>query len=108
MVLRALISSHFFSQALLPTMVMSVDSAQSSVALAPTIHPVPNNLGPTLLLVVGFLMAPLLIGVPLLLLGLSMLRSADGTPALPSLARSMGRWAPGPHQPSDCRRIGCN
>lgn len=106
--LRALICTQFFSQALLPTIVMSVDSAQSTVARAPAIHPVPNNLGPTLLLVVGVLLAPLLIGVPLLLLGLSMLRSADGTPALPSLARSMGRWAPGPHQPKNCPRIGCS
>lgn len=87
---------------------LSVDSAPPSVARAPALQSVPNNLGPTLLLVVGFLMAPLLIGVPLLLLGLAMLRSADGTPALPALTRSMGRWAPGPHQPSHCRRIGCN
>lgn len=60
----------------------------------------PNNFGPTLLLVVGFLMVPLLIGVPLLVLGLALLRSADGTPALPSLSRCVARW----RQASDGRR----
>jgi len=69
---------------------MSVDSAPSSV-----VH------GPALLLVVGFLMVPLLIGVPLLVLGLAPLRSADGAPALPFLSRSLARW----RQASDCRRI---
>lgn len=80
---------------------LSLDSAPSSVAHAPALRPVPNNLGPTLLLAVGFLMAPLLIGVPLLVLGLALLRSADGTPALPVLARSVARW----RQASDGRRI---
>ncbi|AFY28258.1 hypothetical protein [Cyanobium gracile] len=61
----------------------------------------PNNFGPTLLLVLGLLTAPLLIGVPLLLLGLALLRSADGGPALPSLSRFVARW----RQASDCRRI---
>ena len=79
---------------------LSVDSAPSPVAHAPALRPVPNNLGPTLLLAVGFLMAPLLIGVPLLVLGLALLRSADGTPSLPFLARAVARW----RQVSDCRR----
>lgn len=52
----------------------------------------PNNFGPTLLLALGLLTTPLLIGVPLLVLGLALLRSADGTPALPSLSRSVARW----------------
>ncbi len=79
---------------------MSVDLSPSSVAHGPAVRPVPNNLGPTLLLAVGFLMVPLLIGVPLLVLGLALLRSADGGPALPSLSRSVARW----RQASDCRR----
>ncbi len=61
----------------------------------------PNNFGPTLLLALGLLTAPLLIGVPLLVLGLALLRSADGTPALPSFSRSLARW----RQASDWRRI---
>lgn len=61
----------------------------------------PNNFGPTLLLALGLLTAPLLIGVPLLVLGLALLRSADGGPALPSLSRSLARW----RQASDSRRI---
>ncbi len=60
----------------------------------------PNNFGPTLLLALGLLTAPLLIGVPLLVLGLALLRSADGNPALPSLSRSLARW----RQVSDWRR----
>ncbi|KAF0652920.1 hypothetical protein L107_12230 [Cyanobium sp. Copco_Reservoir_LC18] len=39
--------------------------------------------------------------MPLLVLGLALLRSADGTPALPSLSRSLARW----RQASDWRRI---
>jgi len=49
--------------------------------------PIPNNLGPTLLLAVGVPLLPLLIGAPLVLLGLAQLRAADGTPALPWLSR---------------------
>jgi hypothetical protein len=62
---------------------------------------VPNNFGPTLLLALGLLTAPLLVGVPLLVLGLALLRSMDGTPALPSLSRSVARW----RQASERRRI---
>ncbi len=80
---------------------LSVDSAPSTVANPNALRAVPNNLGPTLLLVVGFLMVPLLIGVPLLVLGLALLRSADGTPALPALSRCVARW----RQASDGRRI---
>lgn len=38
----------------------------------------PNNLGPTLLIGLGFGLLPLLLGVPLVLFGLSRLRSLDG------------------------------
>jgi hypothetical protein len=65
---------------------------------------VPNNFGPTLLLALGMLTAPVLIGVPLLVLGLALLRSADGTPALPTLSRALARR----RQASACRRIGAS
>jgi hypothetical protein len=39
---------------------------------------VPNNLGPTLLILLGFSLIPLLLGLPILLYGLSQLRSSDG------------------------------
>ncbi|MFM7362876.1 MAG: hypothetical protein ACKO6F_08060 [Cyanobium sp.] len=51
----------------------------------------PNNLGPTLLLALGLLSAPLLVGVPLLLLGLAQIRTAAGRPALPALFLSQRR-----------------
>jgi hypothetical protein len=47
--------------------------------------PLPNNLGPTLLLILGVMVSPLLIGVPLILLGLSRVRTAEGRLALPQL-----------------------
>lgn len=47
--------------------------------------PLPNNLGPTLLLILGVMVSPLLIGVPLVLLGLSRVRTAEGRLALPKL-----------------------
>lgn len=53
--------------------------------------PVPNNLGATLLLALGLLTAPLIIGLPLMILGLAKVRSADGALALPHLAGSMRR-----------------
>lgn len=68
-------------------------SSQSMTAVLPggpamaSPQPLPNNLGPTLLLVIGIPLLPLLIGVPLLLLGLARLRDADGAPAVPWLGR---------------------
>lgn len=38
----------------------------------------PNNLAATLLIVLGFSMIPLLLGIPILLYGLSQLRTRDG------------------------------
>ena len=64
----------------------------------------PNNLGPTLLVLLGLLTAPLLVGVPLLLLGLAWIRTAEGRPALPGLAsgqqrlwKALGLPPAGPH-----------
>ena len=53
--------------------------------------PQPNNLGPTLLLVLGLLTLPLGVGVPLVLLGLAQIRTHEGRPALPLLARQQRR-----------------
>lgn len=55
--------------------------------LASRTSPLPNNLGPTLLLAIGLIISPLLIGVPLVLLGLARLRTAEGHKALPELSR---------------------
>ena len=55
------------------------------------VPPLPNNLGPTLLLALGLLTAPLLVGVPVLLLGLSLIRTVEGRPALPALASGQRR-----------------
>lgn len=41
--------------------------------------PTPNNLGATLLIVVGACMTPLLIGIPIVLYALAQLRAQDGT-----------------------------
>jgi hypothetical protein len=38
----------------------------------------PNNLAPTLLIVLGFSLIPLLLGIPILLYGVSQLRTRDG------------------------------
>lgn len=46
------------------------------------INELPNNLGPTLLIIGGCFLLPLLLGIPLLLLGLSQLRRADGSRAI--------------------------
>lgn len=48
--------------------------------------PLPNNLGPTLLVIVGLIVSPLLIGMPLVMLGLSRVRTAEGRLALPRLS----------------------
>ena len=45
---------------------------------APSTPELPNNFGATLLIVAGLLSAPALIGIPLLLYGLSQLRARDG------------------------------
>ncbi|MFZ0409594.1 MAG: hypothetical protein WAM11_16015 [Cyanobium sp.] len=47
--------------------------------------PPPNNLGPTLLLAVGLLSSPLVVGVPLVIVALAGVRTAAGEPALPRL-----------------------
>jgi hypothetical protein len=73
---------------------MTVDSSGASAACAQNVSAVPNNFGATLLIALGLLTSPLLIGVPLLILGLSMVRSAEG-PALPSLSSSMRRLQQG-------------
>lgn len=54
--------------------------------VAPTI---PNNLGPTLLVAAGILLLPLLVGLPLLLLGLARIRNARGEIALWPWLRSI-------------------
>lgn len=65
--------------------------------------PIPNNLGPTLLLVAGLLLLPLGVGLPLLLLSLARVRTWQDQPAFPRLHRGLGRllsalpkasWAP--------------
>lgn len=53
--------------------------------------PIPNNLGPTLLLVVGLLLLPLGVGLPLLLLSLAQVRTWKDQPAFPRLHRGLGR-----------------
>ncbi len=50
--------------------------------------PLPNNLGATLLLAVGLLSSPLVVGVPLVIVALAAVRTANGDPALPGL----GLW----------------
>lgn len=64
----------------------------SSLSLrAPDLAPIPNNLGPTLLLAAGVLLLPILVGLPLLLLGLAGVRDAAGQRALPRLASVLQR-----------------
>lgn len=55
--------------------------------------PPPNNLGPTLLLAVGLLSSPLVVGVPLVIVALAAVRTAAGEPALPQLTRWLQRRA---------------
>jgi hypothetical protein len=45
------------------------------------IDELPNNLGPSLLIIGGSFLVPLLLGRPLLLVGLGQLRRADGSRA---------------------------
>ena len=49
------------------------------------VRPLPNNLGPTLLIAIGVLTSPLVFGVPLVLVGLALVRTAQGRLAWPSL-----------------------
>ena len=51
----------------------------------------PNNLGPTLLLVIGLLSSPLMVGVPLVIVALGAVRTAAGEPALPRLTHWLQR-----------------
>jgi hypothetical protein len=53
-----------------------MDAASLPVPLKP--GAVPNNLRPTFLIIAGCFLAPLLVGVPLILWGLSRLRGRDG------------------------------
>lgn len=57
--------------------------------------PVPNNLGPTLLLVAGLLLLPLGVGLPLLLLALARLRTWQNQPAFPRLHQLLSRLGQG-------------
>ncbi len=56
-----------------------IPMAQQSPTSA--ISELPNNFGPTLLIIGGSFLVPLLLGIPLVLLGISQLRRADGTRA---------------------------
>jgi len=49
----------------------------------------PNNFGPTLLIALGFMSAPIGLGIPLLLLGLAHLRTSHGASAFPLLASAV-------------------
>ena len=51
----------------------------------------PDNLGPTLLLFLGLLMAPLGLGIPIVVVALARIRTHEGLPALPGLTRRL-RW----------------
>lgn len=41
-------------------------------------HSVPNNLGPTLMIVLGACMTPLVIGIPIVIVALAQLRTREG------------------------------
>ena len=45
--------------------------------------PIPNNFGPTLLIIAGLSLTPALVGVPILWLGLSQLRDHQGRRSFP-------------------------
>lgn len=46
--------------------------------LMTTVPTAPNNLGATLLIALGFSLLPLLFGIPIVLYGLSLLRTREG------------------------------
>lgn len=54
-----------------------MDAASFPAQVKPGV--VPNNLRPTFLIIAGCFLAPLLLGLPLIVLGLSQLRRLDGT-----------------------------
>lgn len=55
----------------------------------------PNNLGPTLLIVLGACMTPLLVGIPIVLLALSRLRTRDGHRTYAKLLPKLTSWKRG-------------
>jgi hypothetical protein len=57
--------------------------------------PIPNNLGPTLLLVAGLLLLPLGVGLPLLLVSLARVRTWQNQPAFPRLHQALLRLRQG-------------
>jgi hypothetical protein len=62
----------------------------------PVPQALPNNFGPTLLIALGILLIPFLIGVPFVLCGLARIRDAQGELALPWLSNRrpglLGWW----------------
>lgn len=54
-----------------------------SSAPTPAAAPIPNNLGPTLLIIAGLSLTPALVGIPILWLGLSQLRDFQGRRSFP-------------------------
>jgi len=63
------------------------------ISAVSAVSPIPNNLGPTLLIALGVLLLPLGIGLPLLLLALARVRTWQGQRALPRLHRTLQRLA---------------
>ena len=60
---------------------LSVNPA-GALQLAPAAI-LPNNFGPTLLIMAGLWLSPLVVGVPILLIGLSQLRDQHGRQSFP-------------------------
>lgn len=54
-----------------------------------TSTPIPNNIGPTFLIMLAVALLPLGIGLPLLLIGLAQVRTVQGQLALPRLHRAL-------------------
>jgi hypothetical protein len=52
----------------------------------------PNNLGPTLLIVLGACMTPLIIGIPIILIALSRVRTRDGHRTYANLMPKLASW----------------
>ena len=50
---------------------------------------VPNNIGPTLLMIAGLITAPLGVGAVLVIAGLATLRSQSGRPSFPKLREAV-------------------
>lgn len=51
----------------------------------------PNNLGPTLLIILGIVTAPVGVGILILLPALALLKEADGRSAFPCLSHRVAR-----------------